>query len=234
MREGAVQWHVRQGADKKAIEKKLEAPATRGVTVQALVWSEDGKQLALQLRAIDNKDRWLATVDLATRKLVVQHRLTDPAWINWDFNEFGWLRDSRTPCGSCPRRPAIRTSTCATWRSTGPEQLTRGEFEVSAPVVRPTDGSTSSPGSWPTPSIPGRYEVYRVAVDGRHAQDAHHQHRRSRSEHLRGNRRWRAGPFVLSFARRIETAVPPRQGDHCRPDLWVQDATSRVPTARSN
>ena len=25
-----------------------------------------------------------------------QHRLTDPAWINWNFNEFGWEKDNRT------------------------------------------------------------------------------------------------------------------------------------------
>ena len=23
-----------------------------------------------------------------------QHRLTDPAWINWNFNDFGWTPDN--------------------------------------------------------------------------------------------------------------------------------------------
>jgi hypothetical protein len=25
-----------------------------------------------------------------------QHRLDDPAWIGWTFNDFGWLGDNRT------------------------------------------------------------------------------------------------------------------------------------------
>src|SRR5690606_40764901 len=43
-----------------------------------------------------NKDRWLAAVDLAQARLQPRHRLTDPAWINWNFNDFGWLPDNRT------------------------------------------------------------------------------------------------------------------------------------------
>ena len=61
-----------------------------------MVWSADGANVAVQLRAIDNKDRWIASVNLAAHTLVTQQRLTDNAWINWDFNDFGWLRDSHT------------------------------------------------------------------------------------------------------------------------------------------
>lgn len=32
----------------------------------------------------------------ATPGLRPRHRLTDPAWINWTFNDFGWLPDNRT------------------------------------------------------------------------------------------------------------------------------------------
>ena len=48
------------------------------------------------MRAIDNKDRWIATVDTAKATLQTRHRLTDPAWVGWSFNEFGWLPDGRT------------------------------------------------------------------------------------------------------------------------------------------
>lgn len=61
----------------------------------ALHWSDDGRELALLVRAIDNKDRWIATVDFAGKRLRSAHRLTDPAWIG-DFNDFGWLPDNRT------------------------------------------------------------------------------------------------------------------------------------------
>jgi len=61
-----------------------------------IVWSPDGKALAIQFLSMDNKDRWIASVDFARYALVPQHRLSDSAWINWTLNEFGWLRDSRT------------------------------------------------------------------------------------------------------------------------------------------
>lgn len=61
-----------------------------------LRWSDDGRSAAVMVRAIDNKDRWIATVDLANAKLQPRHRLHDKAWINWGFNDFGWLPDNRT------------------------------------------------------------------------------------------------------------------------------------------
>jgi dipeptidyl aminopeptidase/acylaminoacyl peptidase len=57
-------------------------------------WSNDGQHLALMLEAWDNKTRWLTTVDFAKNELVTQHKLHDDAWINWSFNEFGWLKAS--------------------------------------------------------------------------------------------------------------------------------------------
>jgi len=81
----------------KAGAKPLEGP--RGVKVIGMRWNADGSRAAVMLRAIDNKDRWIATLDPREGKLVVQHRLTDPAWItdgpsgNYTFNEFDWLPD---------------------------------------------------------------------------------------------------------------------------------------------
>lgn len=62
----------------------------------AVRWSLDGKQAAIMLRAIDNKDRWIATLDLAAARLKPQHRLSDAAWVNFDNSDFGWLPDSHT------------------------------------------------------------------------------------------------------------------------------------------
>ena len=85
--------------------KKDDAPKTRAVRIVAggedgggggIAWSDDGKALAIQIRAIDNKDRWIASVDFGAHKLVNENRLTDPAWINWNFNDFGWEKDNRT------------------------------------------------------------------------------------------------------------------------------------------
>ena len=57
----------------------------------AVRWTLDGKQAAVMLRAVDNKDRWIASIDLAAVKLKPVHRLSDEAWVNYDNSEFGWL-----------------------------------------------------------------------------------------------------------------------------------------------
>ena len=85
-------------AKKEEPPKKEDKPEDkpRPVEVAEAAWSDDGRQLALAFRARDNKDRWIATWDTGSSKLIHRDRLTDPAWINWDFNEFGWLRDNET------------------------------------------------------------------------------------------------------------------------------------------
>lgn len=59
-------------------------------------WSRNGAQAAVMIRSIDNKDRWIASVDLAGAKLKPLHRLTDAAWVNYRGNDFGWLPDNST------------------------------------------------------------------------------------------------------------------------------------------
>lgn len=54
-------------------------------------WQDNGSQVAIMLEAWDNKDRWIATVDFAEKALVSQHRYHDDAWVNYAFNEMGWL-----------------------------------------------------------------------------------------------------------------------------------------------
>ncbi|MBY0558075.1 MAG: DPP IV N-terminal domain-containing protein, partial [Burkholderiaceae bacterium] len=63
---------------------------------QAIQWSANGARVAVMAQAIDNKDRWIAGVDLASAKLQPLHRLTDNAWVNNRYNDFGWLPDNST------------------------------------------------------------------------------------------------------------------------------------------
>ncbi|QNP39571.1 alpha/beta hydrolase family protein [Lysobacter solisilvae (ex Woo and Kim 2020)] len=94
-------------------------------------WSDDGRSAAVMVRAIDNKDRWIATVDLANAKLQSRHRLTDPAWINWGFNEFGWTPDGQLWLLS------EQSGYSHLYLSDGstPRALTSGQWEVSAPQL---------------------------------------------------------------------------------------------------
>jgi len=69
----------------------------RALRAAAMQWSADGRQAALELLSVDNKDRWIATVDFAGKSLRSAHRLSDPAWINsFAFSDFGWMPDNRT------------------------------------------------------------------------------------------------------------------------------------------
>ncbi|WP_278383648.1 DPP IV N-terminal domain-containing protein, partial [Alteromonas mediterranea] len=65
-------------------------------TKPSIRWHKNGNAVAVMLEAWDNKDRWIATIDLANKTLENQHRLHDDAWINYRFNAFGWMNNSET------------------------------------------------------------------------------------------------------------------------------------------
>ena len=97
----------------------------------AMHWSPDGRNLALIVRAIDNKDRWLTSVDLTAKTPVTRHHLTDPAWINWQFNAFGWTPDNALWFLS----EQSGYSHLYVDSDGAPRQLTQGKWEVSAPQL---------------------------------------------------------------------------------------------------
>ncbi|MGB0525954.1 MAG: prolyl oligopeptidase family serine peptidase, partial [Flammeovirgaceae bacterium] len=84
-----------------AYNDQYEQP--REVNVHGPVYSSDGKAL-VDIRAMDNKDRWVAVLDLATGTLEVIERQHDDAWIGgpgisgWNFvmGNMGWLPDNET------------------------------------------------------------------------------------------------------------------------------------------
>jgi dipeptidyl aminopeptidase/acylaminoacyl peptidase len=126
-----------------------------------IVWSRDGGALAIQLESLDNKDRWIATVDFNNYALVSQHRLTDPAWIGWTFNEFGWLADNRTLWYESEESGFAHLYTKAP--DARAHAVTQGRFEVSEPAL-------SADGRWfyvlSNAEAPYSYDVYRVPTGG--------------------------------------------------------------------
>ncbi|MGN2253266.1 prolyl oligopeptidase family serine peptidase [Frateuria sp. GZRe12] len=156
------------GKDEQA--KALKAPDVRPVRIVSsaedgggggIVWSADGRNLAIQLRAIDNKDRWIASVDFTNHALVNQHRLHDDAWINWNFNDFGWLKDGRTLWYLSEESGWSQLYAKPLDGKT--KALTSGKFEVSHPQL-------SQDGQWfylrTNQVAPYGYDVYRVPSDG--------------------------------------------------------------------
>jgi len=96
-------------------------------------WSADGQQAALMLRANDNKDRWIISVDAGDGRVQNRHRLTDAAWINWGFNDFGWMADGRTLWLLSEESGYSHLYTQS--GSARPQALTSGKWETSAPVL---------------------------------------------------------------------------------------------------
>jgi dipeptidyl aminopeptidase/acylaminoacyl peptidase len=146
------------------------APQKRGVWVindepdavsGGMIWSLDGGALGIQLYSIDHKDRWLVSVDFAHFALIPEHRLTDGAWIDASFNEFGWLNDNRTLWYESEETGYAHLYTKAPHGEARP--LTQGQYEVSAPQL-------SADGRWfyvlSNATAPYSYDVYRVKSSG--------------------------------------------------------------------
>ena len=126
-----------------------------------MAWSLDSKALAIEMFAIDNKDRWIVSVDLSRFALVLQNRISDAAWVNSDeFSELGWIdghtlwyQSEESGYGQLYAKPLDGES----------RALTQGRFEVSSPVLSPD-------GRWfyllSNAPAPYSYDVYRVASGG--------------------------------------------------------------------
>jgi dipeptidyl aminopeptidase/acylaminoacyl peptidase len=126
-----------------------------------VIWSADGGAIGIQMYSIDHKDRWLVSVDFANYALVPQHRLTDAAWVDQSFNEFGWLNDTHTLWYESEESGFAHLYTKAL--NGEPHALTHGQFEVSSPEL-------SADGRWfyvlSNATAPYSYDVYRVPSGG--------------------------------------------------------------------
>lgn len=142
--------------------RPLEIKPPGADTGDSLVrWSRDGHNVAIVLRALDHKDRWIATVDFATHALVPRHRLSDPAWIDWDYNDLGWLNDDRTLWYQSEETGFAQLYVLP---PSGPARaLTTGRFEV-------TDVQLSTDGRWfyvrANAEGPADYDIYRLPSAG--------------------------------------------------------------------
>ncbi len=141
---------------------EAKKPEPRPVRFDPPKWSDDGRYLVVMAYSADNKDRWIARVDLEGKALVPLHRLHDEAWINWDFNEMGFLH-GHDELYFLSEESGYSQLCLISLAETGasPRRLTEGEFTVSA--VQPSrDGGTLY--YLASATNPGIVEVYRVPV----------------------------------------------------------------------
>ena len=126
----------------------------------SIQWHSDGKQVALMLEAWDNKDRWIATVDFDKKALVSQHRLHDDAWINYRYNDFGWLAQTDTLYFLSEQTGYSHLYVQELGEA--PRAMTSGDYVVDSPVVT-SDGKYAYFKA--NKDHPGIYEVYRVNLE---------------------------------------------------------------------
>ncbi|MEP7703684.1 prolyl oligopeptidase family serine peptidase [Paraglaciecola sp. 25GB23A] len=123
----------------------------------AIQWNTQGDKVALMVAAADNKDRWLTTVDVADAQLVTQHRLHDDAWINYQFNSFGWLHSSDS-LYYLSEQSAYAHLYLKPYSGKA-KALTQGNFEVDSLTLSTDDQYMYFQAN---KKHPGIYEVYRV------------------------------------------------------------------------
>ena len=131
-------------AEKAEEAEEAEKPAKpRAVFVGgAPQWTSDGRRVALVLRSADNKDRWIAAVERSPAggdgetgepTLTTVHRLSDEAWINWSFNDIGWL-DDEPPLVPVRGERYLAGSISTPSPTAEPSgRLTSGDFVVDSP-----------------------------------------------------------------------------------------------------
>lgn len=122
-------------------------------------WQENGQQVAIMLEAWDNKDRWIASVDFDQKALVSQHRLHDDAWINYTFNELGWL-DNTNSLYYLSEESGYAHLYVKPLNGKA-KALTSGNFEVNDLTVSADEKSIYFKAN---KKHPGIYEIYKVDV----------------------------------------------------------------------
>jgi dipeptidyl aminopeptidase/acylaminoacyl peptidase len=150
-------------AELRAAHKLDPLKGNRGIRFESreesIHWSANGAQVAVMAQAIDNKDRWIATVDLTAARLKPVHRLSDAAWVNSRGNDFGWQPDNSTLWYQSEESGyAHLYAMTADGKS---RALTSGKWETSA-IEWNADGSTAY--FLCNPKLPGTYEVCSTSI----------------------------------------------------------------------
>ncbi|NVK48223.1 MAG: S9 family peptidase [Cyclobacteriaceae bacterium] len=155
--------YVKEYPEKEWLKKERE------LALFGPVFSPNGSKAIVQARSLDNKDRWIALVDLETGELTTLDRQRDEAWISgpgigWTFSggTLGWLPDNKHIYFQSEETGYSHLYLYDVEKKTKKE-LTKGEFEVFNPFLS-KDGT-----HWylTTSEVdPGERHFYRMPVYG--------------------------------------------------------------------
>ncbi len=139
--------------------KAADESKPRAVEIEILEWSPSGKRLAVQIHSYDNKDRWIAISEDGAELQTVHHLHLD-SWINWSYNDLGWLDEDRLWFLS--EESGWSQLYLHQLDSGKTVRLSRGDAVVSNPTPSPDHRFIYFTAN---PDHPGRYDTYRVEVE---------------------------------------------------------------------
>ncbi|WP_119967935.1 S9 family peptidase [Shewanella japonica] len=124
----------------------------------AIQWHDTDNKLLVMMEAVDNKDRWIASVDLSNGKLITEHRLHDDAWINYTFNQFGWVTGTNSFYYLSEETGYSQLYVKSEGKTT---RLTQGDYVVDQVTLSPDATHLYYRAN---KEHPGTYNVYRVEL----------------------------------------------------------------------
>ncbi len=137
----------------------------RDVFLAGPYFSPNGEYAILVARSLDNKDRWIASVDFETGDLITLDRQRDEAWIagpgiGWTFSSgvFGWLPDSEHIYYQS-EESGYSHLYLLNVQSGEKTALTSGEFEVFNPSISKDGKSWYFTSSEVSPSVRHFYKM---------------------------------------------------------------------------
>jgi dipeptidyl aminopeptidase/acylaminoacyl peptidase len=118
-----------------AFDDQFEKP--RAVSINGPVYNSDGSKAVVVIRSMDNKDRWIMSLDLDSVSLSLIDHQRDQAWIggpgiaSWNFSagNMGWLSDDKTLWFQSEETGYSHLYSYDT-SSKKKTQLTKGKFEI--------------------------------------------------------------------------------------------------------
>ena len=135
-----------------------------------VLWNVDGRYLVVEVKAFDNKDRWLVRVTPDTGELRVLDRQHDEAWIDGPgirrghlSGTLGWMPDGRTLYFQSEETGYSHLYT-VDLQSGKKQAITRGDFEIRKARLS-KDGAT-----WFVTSselTPFEHHFYRMTAEGK-------------------------------------------------------------------
>ncbi|RYV00688.1 S9 family peptidase [Shewanella sp. OPT22] len=145
--------------ESKKAPRKIRLMQDWGWSQSPIQWHSTENKVLVMVEAVDNKDRWIASVDLNNGKFKTEDRLHDDAWINYTHNQFGWIGNTEQYYFLSEKSGYSQLYLKSESKKAKP--LTQGKYVVSEVSIGPKNQYLYYKAN---KTQPGIYNVYRVDI----------------------------------------------------------------------